>query len=57
MSSTFKTNPKDFPQYNIETNGQTSDTIFSLQPIYSSDNTGFFLVTYKILEQKKYNIL
>lgn len=53
---TIISRPQDYPHYNCETNGYTQQTIFSLTPIYSSAEKQFYLVAYRIINRKRFNI-
>jgi len=54
MIITLTSNPKDYEQFNIETNGFTQNTIFSISPLYSQDSN--YLVSYRVINRKRYNI-
>lgn len=51
---TITTNPKDYEQFNIETNGFTQNTTFSISPIYTQDT--HYLIAYRVINRKRHNI-
>ena len=53
---TLTSSPTNYSQYNKETNGYTQDTIFSITPMYSSAIEESYLVAYRIINRKRYNI-